>query len=434
MLLVDAALRRRRAEGRPVRVAMVGAGFMGRAIANQIVHAVPGMELAAIANRHADAALRAYAEAGAPEPVVADSTAAVEAAVARGRPVVCEDPALVCRAEGVDAVLEVTGSVAFGAEAVLEAIAHGKHAVVMNAELDGTLGPLLKVRADAAGVVYTASDGDQPGVQGNLHRYVTGLGLTPLLMGNVKGLHDPSRTPTTQAAFARRWGQSPTMVTSFADGTKISFEQATVATALGFDLLARGMTGLEHHGHVDELTGRYDLEALRALGGVVDYVVGARPGPGVFCLATHDDPRQRRFLDLYKLGPGPLYCLYQPYHLCHFEAPASVARAVLFADATLAPAGSMRVEVVAVAKAALAAGQVLDGIGGHLTYGEAERAPVAARERLLPMGVAEGCRLRRDVAPGRSLTYDDVERPPGRLVDRLRADMSSHFDSTAAPC
>ena len=145
-------------------------------------------------------------------------------------------------------MLEVTGAVGFAARVVLDAIAHGKHAIVMNAELDGTLGPLLKVYADRAGVVYTASEGDQPGVQMNLYRFVRGIGVTPLLCGNVKGLHDPYRNPTTQEGFARRWGQNPYMVTSFADGTKISFEQATVANATGMTVARRGMLGFVHDG------------------------------------------------------------------------------------------------------------------------------------------------------------------------------------------
>jgi predicted homoserine dehydrogenase-like protein len=358
---------------------------------------------------------------------VATTEGELQDAIARGTPVVTQDASLLSGGEGIDVLLEVTGSVEFGARVVLDAIAHGTHVVVMNPELDGTVGPLLKVRADEAGVVYTTSDGDQPGVQGNLYRYVRGLGLTPLLMGNVKGLQDAYRNPTTQEGFARRWGQNPYMVTSFADGTKISFEQATVANAFGLTVLERGMRGLSHDGHIDELTQRFDADELRALGGVVDYVVGARPGPSVFCLAAHDDPKQQHYLNLYKLGEGPLYCLYQPYHLCHFETPSSLARAVLFHDATMAPDGAPRVEVVATAKVDLAPGELLDGLGGYKTYGEAERASTTAEERLLPIGVADGCRLVRDVPRDQTLTYDDVELPPGRLVDRLRAEMGQMF-------
>ena len=115
------------------------------------------------------------------------------------------------------------------------------------------------------------------------------------------------------------------------------------------------MGGTDHRGHVDELTAAYDLDRLIDLGGVVDYVVGAKPGPGVFCLASIEDPTQRHYLNLYKLGEGPLYSFYTPYHLCHFEVPTSLARAVDFGDAVIAAAGRPRVEVVTTAKTDLVA-------------------------------------------------------------------------------
>jgi predicted homoserine dehydrogenase-like protein len=293
--------------------------------------------------------------------------------------------------------------------------------VLLNAEVDGTVGAELARRADAAGVVLTGCDGDQPGVQMNLVRFVRSIGLTPLVCGNVKGLQDEYRNPTTQQGFAEKWGQDPYMVTSFADGTKISFEQAIVANATGMTVERRGMRGADHAGHVDELTASYDVDELRELGGVVDYVVGSKPGPGVFVLATHDDPKQRHYLNLYKLGEGPLYSFYTPYHLCHFEVPLTVARAVLFGDAALRPLGTPTVEVVTTAKRDLPAGHALDGLGGYDTYGVAERADVTARETLLPMGVAVGSVLTRDVRKDEVLTYADVRLPAGRLVDELRA-------------
>jgi len=267
----------------------------------------------------------------------------------------------------------------------------------------------------------------------NLVRFVRGLGLRPLVCGNIKGLQDEYRTPTTQAGFAAKWGQDPYMVTSFADGTKVSFEQAIVANATGMTVERRGMRGADHHGHVDELTGAYDVAELERRGGVVDYVVGAQPGPGVFVLATHDDPKQRHYLNLYKLGEGPLYSFYTPYHLCHFEVPNTVARAVLFRDAALQPLGAPTVEVVAVAKEDLPAGTVIDGLGGYHTYGVAERADVTAEENLLPIGVAEGCRTLRDIPRDTVLTYADVELPPGRLLDRLRAEQAAELPAARVP-
>ncbi|GAB3638284.1 NAD(P)-dependent oxidoreductase [Hymenobacter arcticus] len=434
MILVDTALKARQAAGRPIRVGMVGAGFMGRGVALQICRYVPGMVLAAIANRTLAQARRAYSEAGELGAHEVSSVAALERCIELGQPAITSDALLLSRAGNIDVIIEVTGAVEHGAHVVLEAIRHGKHVVLLNAELDGTVGAILKVHADRAGVVYTVSDGDQPGVTLNLARFVLGLGVKPVLCGNIKGLHDPYRNPTTQEGFARQWGQNPSMVTSFADGSKISFEQAVIANALGMEVAQRGMLGptVAPGTPISQAAEWYPHDLLLSGGpGIVDYVVGAEPGPGVFILGTHDDPVQQHYLKLYKLGPGPLYCFYTPYHLCHFETPTSVARAVLFHDACLAPAGAPRVEVVTAAKTGLRAGDVLDGIGHYMTYGLAENFPLARRQNLLPIGVAEGCVLRHDVPQDQVLTYDDVLLPEGRLVDELRREQDAYFGTPA---
>jgi predicted homoserine dehydrogenase-like protein len=429
MIIVDTALQQRERDGNPIRVAMVGAGFMARGIALQILSSVPGMRLVAIANRHLDGAHRAYAEAGASDIVPVETGAQLDDALHQGRYAITEDALLLCRADGIDAVIEVTGAVEFGARVVLTAITHGKHVIMMNAELDGTIGPILKVYADRAGVVITNVDGDQPGVIMNLYRFVKGIGVRPVLCGNIKGLHDPYRNPTTQAGFARQWKQQPHMVTSFADGSKISFEQAIVANATGMRVGRRGMFGptVPPGTPIEAATEWYPLESLLEGPGIVDYVVGAAPGPGVFVLGTHDHPAQQHYLNLYKLGTGPLYCFYTPYHLCHFEVPTTVARAVLFGDAAITPQGPPCVEVITTAKTDLAAGAVLDGIGHYMTYGLCENADIARAERLLPLGLAEGCRLKRDVPRDAVLTYDDVELPPDRLCATLRAEQEVYF-------
>jgi predicted homoserine dehydrogenase-like protein len=437
MILVDRELERRAEEGRPVRVAIVGAGFMGRGIALQIATAVPGMELVAIANRTLERAREAYALGGADDVRIVETPAQLEQAIGDGRPAVTADALLVAQAEQVDAVIEVTGTVELAAEVALGAFEHGKHVILMNAEVDGTIGPILKTYADQAGVVLTNADGDQPGVQMNLYRFVQGIGARPVLCGNIKGLHDPYRNPTTQEGFARQWGQNPQMVTSFADGTKISFEQAIVANATGMRVARRGMLGptVPPETRIDEAAAWYPHDVLLEGPGIVDYVVGAAPGPGVFVLATHDHPTQRHYLHLYKLGEGPFYCFYTPYHLCHFEVPATVARAVIFGDAALTPAGAPRVDVVAAAKTDLPAGSVIDGLGGYSTYGLAENVATARLENLLPIGLAEGSRTTRPLARDELLTYDDVELPEGRLCDRLRREQDERFAGreTAAP-
>lgn len=429
MIILDTALQKRQTEGNPIRVGMIGAGFMGRGIALQICNYVPGMKLAAIANRHLDGALRAYREAGIEKVRIVENRAQMEDAMRSGEYAVTEDAHLICKAGGIDAVIEVTGAIEFGADVVLTAIRHGKHVVMMNAELDGTIGPILKAYAEKAGVVVTNADGDQPGVIMNLFRFVRGIGVRPVLCGNIKGLQDPYRNPTTQEGFARKWGQKPHMVTSFADGTKISFEQAIVANATGMRVAKRGMYGptVPAGTPIKEAVTWYPLDALTEGPGIVDYVVGAEPGPGVFVLGTHDHPTQKHYLNLYKLGEGPLYCFYTPYHLCHFEVHNTVARAVLFHDAAIAPLGRPLVDVVATAKIDLNAGQVLDGMGFYMTYGQCENADVVMSERLLPIGLAEGCRLKRNITRDQVLTYDDVDLPQDRLCDRLREEQNELF-------
>lgn len=434
MIIVDTALKAREAQGAPIRVAMMGAGFMALGVANQIVNASHGIRLAAIYARRPPKAIEVYRYASAnSNPVVAESQSAFDAAVVAGRPVVTDDPMLACRSGAIDVVLDVTGAVELGAHVALEAFAHGKHVVLMNAELDATIGPILQTYARRYGVVLSACDGDQPAVQINLFRFVSGMGLIPRVLGNIKGLQDPYRTPITQQGFAEKWGQKPEMVTSFADGSKVSFEQAVVANATGMTVPKRGMLGFEHREHVDTLTRVYDLEMLRRHGGIVDYVVGALPAPGVYCLAEHQDPRQRHYLNLYKLGEGPLYSFYTPYHLCHFETPNTIGRVALFADSAGAPLDGPRVEVCAVAKRDLEAGETVDGLGGFMTYGEAVTAAESSAGRYIPQGLAEGGRVLRPVKRDAVLTRDDVALPEGRLADRLYAEQCERFIPSPGP-
>src|SRR5690606_25308454 len=135
---------------------------------------------------------------------------------------------------------------------------------------------------------------------------------------------------------------------------------------------------------IEEIADHFDVDEILRSDGLVDYCVGASPGPGVFALAVNDDPVHQHYLDLYKLGEGPLYCFYTPYHLCHFEVPDSIVRMVDFADAPVVPIGGPVVEVVTIAKEALAAGDTLDDMGGYLSYGEAENHGAARAENLLP--------------------------------------------------
>jgi len=427
MIIVDTALKAREREGRPVRVALIGAGFISRGLANHIVNTTPGMRLVGVYNRRAQRAFDLCHYAGVGDVVSPSVKQEVDLAIGEGKVVVTDDAFLLARSSQVDVLVDVTGSVEFGARVAFEAFRYGKDVVLLNAEIDATIGPILQVYAEKHGVILSACDGDEPGLQINLWRWVKGLGLTPRVIGNVKGLQDPYRNPTTQRGFAEKWGQNPAMVTSFADGSKISFEQAIVANATGFVVRSRGMSrGMEYKDDVMKIGKLYDIEEVRKLGGVVDYVVGT-PLTKVYCLAEHPDPKQQHYLNLYKMGDGPLYPFFTPYHLVHFEVPSAIARVALFRDPVAKPLGGPVVEVCAVAKRDLRSGEVLDDYGMYMTYGEAVNADEMCRNRYLAEGLVEGCSLKRDVAKDSVITYDDVTLPPERLADQLRAEQYRSF-------
>src|SRR5688500_8355482 len=216
MIIVDTALKKRLAEGNPIRVGLVGAGYMGRGIALQILSAMPGMRLVAISNRTIGQAERAYKEAGVESFRRVASGRDLESAIAAGEYSVADDPSVLCRAGLVEAIIETTCDFETGARVALDAISHGKHIVLMNAEVDSTVGPILKVYADRSGVVYTYTDGDEPGVAMNLFRFVDSIGYKPVLMGQIKGFLDRYRNPDTQREFAAKHGQKPAMVASYA--------------------------------------------------------------------------------------------------------------------------------------------------------------------------------------------------------------------------
>lgn len=393
---------------------------MAEACAHQILKYTKGMRLVGVANRHIEKAQNIFSNRRI-NAIAVSSQTDFDKTIANNGVAVTKDPYLLCKNPEIEVFVEITGTVEYALPIVLEAIKNKKHIVSVNSELDGTFGPLLKIQADKAGVIYTNSDGDQPGVQMNLYRFVKGMGITPVLIGNIKGLQDPYRTPKTQASYAAKWHQNPHMVTSYADGTKISFEQAIVANACGFHVAKRGMLApfVPPGTPLEIAVKKYDADTLLKNPGIVDYIVGADPNPGVFILGSVADDFQRQFLKLYKLGDGPLYLYYTPYHLCHFEVPNTIARVALFADCVLTPKDKPYVEVISIAKRDLDAGEVIDGIGYYMVYGECENSSIARNQDLLPIGLAQGCKLKKAIKKDAAITFGDVELPQGRFIDKM---------------
>jgi predicted homoserine dehydrogenase-like protein len=414
---VYSQLQMREKEQRPIRVGVIGAGATGRAIALQLGTPVAGMRIAGMANRTRQHAERAFREAGIDKWQPVDTAQKAAASIERGIPVITEDATVLTRCDAIDLIVEVTGSVDFGASVALDAFKHGKPVVLVNAELDSLIGPILKAKADEAGVVLTHTDGDEPGVAMTLVRYVQSVGLRPVAAGNIKGMVDYYRTPDTQREFALKNDQDVRKVTSFADATKLSMETTVLANATGFSVARRGMTG-PACGYVRDLAKLLPPEAMLA-GGIVDYSVGAAPHTGGFVVVHEENPYKRTQLAYYKLGDGPFYVFYTPFHLPHIQLPSTIARAVLHSDPTVAPLAGPACEVVTVAKRRLKAGERLDGVGGFCAYGLIENHTTARAINALPIALSENCVLLRDVAKDDVVSFADVRMPATRLSDEL---------------
>jgi predicted homoserine dehydrogenase-like protein len=425
MIIVDTALNKRHDANNPVRVAVVGGGYMARCVALQIATSVRGMRLVAIANRTVSKAEVAYREAGVAEFKHVDSVAALEQAIARNQCAVTDDAMLVCRAGGIDCIIEATGHVEFGTRVSFEALTHGKHVVLMSAEVDASVGPILKTYADRSGVVISYTDGDEPGVGMNLYRFLDSMGYQPVLMGQMKGMLDRYRTPETQRDFATKHGQNPFVMASFADGSKLALEAAIMGNATGFVPKLRGMKGYPC-AHVNDMLTQFTVDDF-AREGQVEYSLGAAPHTGAFVMCMNAHPEKRRLMAYLKMGEGPLYMFYTPYHLPPWQIAHSVARAVLFNDPTITPRGAPVCDSIAYAKRDLKAGERLDGMGGFTCYGLVERYEVCRRENTLPMAVSLDCVLKRDIMKDQPVTYADVQLPADRLVDRLRVEQAQRF-------
>ena len=422
---VDTALRELEATGRPIRVGMVGAGATGRAIALQLGTPVPGIRLVAIANRTPEHGERAFQEAGITAWRGATSALEAEAAISRGLPVLTDDPSVLTACDAVDVLVEVTGTIEPAAGVVLEAFDHGKHVVLVNAELDSLIGPILKAKADQAGVVVTHTDGDEPGVAMTLLRYLRSLGLRPVAAGNLKGMVDYYRNPETQRAFAEKNDQDARKVTSFADATKLSMEATVLSNATGFHAGRRGMYGPACK-YVREMATLLPPEQMLSTG-LVDYALGAAPYTGAFVIVHEESPLKKAQLAYYKIGDGPFYVFYTPFHLPHIQIASTIGRAFVHRDPTVAPLAGPVCEVVTVAKRDLKAGERLDGVGGFCAYGLIDNATEARAVAALPIGLSAGCVMRRDVSKDAVVTFDDVDRPADGIVEALWREQSARW-------
>lgn len=429
MLNINTGLRKLDESGDKINVGLVGVGRMGRGVVSQVFN-MKGIKIPIIANRTVDKAKEAFRLAGvnSKDIYMTNTVSEAEKAIKNGKYVVTEDFEVVTKVLPIDAVIEATGVPEIGAHTALQSIHNGKHVVMLNVEADVTVGPILKHMADSAGVVYTVSAGDEPGAIKELYDFADAVGFEVVAVG--KGKNNPlnrDATPDTVRQKADEKNISACMLTSFVDATNTMIEMTTVSNALGFLPSQRGLIG--PRSTIKDLP---KLFSLKEQGGildrykVVDYVLGI--APGVFVVITTDRPIIKEEMSYVSMGDGPNYVLYRPYHLVCVETPLSVARAYLYGEPTIAPAGAPVSETVAVAKRDLKAGEHLDGIGGYTVYGIIDTAENARKQKALPIGlINDKTSLNTDVRKGETITYDMVELDNDSIIVQLRRIQDKFF-------
>ena len=399
--------------GRRIRVALVGAGAMGVGIAWQIGR-TPAMELVSITDVRLEAAVRAAKAHGKPYTAISASNL-----MPGNREVLLtRDPFFLLdkdRGLGVDVVVEATNTVGFAGKFCLEALEKGIHVVLMNAEVDLALGPILHDTALRNGVVVTSDAGDQHGVLARMIDEIRLWSFRIVMAGNIKGFLNRYATADSLEREARIRDLDPVQCCAYTDGTKLNVEMGLIANGVGLVPWVPGMEGPKAKG-VSDVFRLFDFRKYGDAG-VVDYILGAEPGGGIFVVGHCDDPVQASYLKYYKLGDGPFYLFYRPYHLCHLETPWAIARAVLDRLPLLRPQHGRLTDVYAYAKRDVKAGEAVPhGIGGDFFYGLLEPAAPADRKGMVPISLLEGedgrlPRLKRNVPKDKPLLREDVDLP-----------------------
>ena len=405
-----------------IKIAIIGAGHMGTGMVSQ-VHNMKGMIPAVVVDINTELAKSSFIKAGITEDDVAIVNNEVEAeeALQAGKFVVCADFLIPCKTPSIQVVIDATGGIAIGAEIALNSILNKKHIVMLNAETDCVVGPILKKLADDTGVIFTGSAGDEPGAVMELFDFADAMGFDVRVIGKGKNNKlDYNCNPDTVREEAEIKGASPHMITSFKEGTKTMVEMALMCNATGYVPDCRGGHGIE--ATVKEVPQKY---SLKAEGGVldnyevVDFVNGI--APGVFVVVTHKLEEVRAEMEYLSMGSGPNYILYRPYHLCSLETPLSAAMAVIENKATIAPKAGLVAEVITIAKKDLKAGEYMDGYGAYTCYGLIERYDTAKEMNAVPIGLVDKkTKVLKDIKKGEVITYDMVEIDKTTTLYHLR--------------
>lgn len=396
----------------PIPIGIVGIGSIGRGMLRQ-ARVTPGIECLAIADCDLARAVAAAERFGIDYRIV-HTLSEMNDSVRQGMLAVCSDGDLVARCELITVFMEATNSVADGGRYGVTALEQNKHVVMMNYEADLMFGSWLMHRAQEKGLVYTVCDGDQPAVLRRLTDELLFMGFDLVMAGNIKGFLDLYANPSTIVPEADKRNLDYSMCTSYTDGTKLSIEMAVVANGLGLRTARPGMIG-PRLADVHQIFEHFNFDQLwDGTTGLVDYILGAQPTGGVFAVGYTEDPYQRETLSWLppRMGPGPFYLFYKPYHLCHFEAMATVAEAALNHRPVLQPRYGFRTNVYAYAKRDLRAGELLEGIGSYTCYGKIDNCGIPGEHPGLPICLAKGVSVRHDIPRDRPILLNDVIYDP----------------------
>ena len=405
----------------PIRVGIIGAGAMGKGLFHQC-QLTPGIECLALADSKVEKAI-SFLQNNGINYRIANDIESLNQTLRQGLIAVCEDGDLVAKSELIDVLIESSSSISEAAGFAITALESGKHLVLMNSEIDLIFGPYLMNLAYTNGVVYTSCDGDQHGVIKHLIDDMQLWGIDLVMAGNIKGFLDRYSNPKKIIPEADKRNLDYKMATAYTDGTKLNIEMSLLANALGLSTDIPGMHGPRAR-NVREVFHLYDFDVLwEERKPFVDYILGAEPDGGVFTVGYCANDYQRSMLKYYKMGNGPYYLFYRPYHLCHIEAMSSVAEAFLFGHSLLEPSYGFRTNVFAYAKQDLGMGHKLDGIGGYMCYGMIDNCTSASIPEGLPIALANDVILKRDIKRDERILLRDVEYNSDRF------DFNLYFNS-----
>lgn len=410
-------------DNKSIKVSIIGAGLMGKGLVSQMM-LVKGMVPSLVVSNKISDAVEAYTLAGVSgdDIVIAKTLSEINMAMESNKYVVTDITEYGTKGNLIDVVVDATGVPNAGAKIAMDSINNKKHIVMLNVEADTVIGPILNKLAKEAGVVYTGTAGDEPGSVKEIFDFAETTGFEVLAIG--KGKNNPidyNATPDSVREKALKSKLNPKKLASFVDGTNTMVEMAAMANSTGFIPDIRG--GYGPTTTVDNLPKIY---SLKEDGGIldkykiVDYAHGI--APGVFVIVTTSLPQVHHEMQFLKMGPGPNYVLYRPYHLTSLETPISIASAYLYNEPTIAPKYNKPVaEVITMAKKDLKAGERLDGMGEYTILGSIDTYEVAKKENLVPIGLIDNNTIvKRDIKKGEFITYDMVELDTTTEIYKLR--------------